>query len=244
MKLTPLGHSVRVRTWSQGAHVRGCAHLQLAGGAPVVLQFAVDLRPIAHAIANRVGCSVGSTYNGSVRVSGFPGNVWRAAKKIGKSKLIKKLRRAIKKTLKSKYVKYTVYAAAVVYPPVGIPAVAAYTAANATLDQIETGEKVASAAVHAVRSGSRETVVQHAPEIRATQDQRNRARAGIRQIAARARAGDPQAKAAARIFAIVYESRQKMQRAAAAIDRSIPGILVTHGGKILPGRYLPAVAGR
>lgn len=227
--------SVKARFWCQGHKLMAAVHT-VAAGEPQIMYFELDIRPIAAALSKwhqkehlRMGCEI----------SGFPGSVWKAAKKIGKSKLMKTIAKTTKSVIRSNVTKAVVATAAVVFPPVGVPAAAAYAGAAVTLDRIEQAEKIEHKAKQLLRSGHRDTVRQHAPEIKQALVEAKQARTGLKQLAARSRAGDREAQAAVKIFSIVHASRQKV-RAMTAPNQKIPGILVTQKARLLRGNWLPA----
>ncbi len=122
-------------------------------GKSEVFTVVVDLRPIAAVMAKAharlhgkvsgcIGCSE------SELVSGCPEcievgrkkkrvRLGKAVKSIGKAKAIRAIAKTGKAIIKSKVVGIAAAAAAAIFPPVGAPALAAYAAANAALNQVE-----------------------------------------------------------------------------------------------------------
>jgi hypothetical protein len=136
----------------------------------------VDLRPIARAVVRYhkllharakvsgcVGCDVGALTElspGYVQddvlvgfsLSGTWKSIGRTVKKVGKSKLLKKISRGAKSVVRSKVTGAILGSAAVVFPPVGAPALAAYATANAALRTYENGRTIVRSAKKAARS--------------------------------------------------------------------------------------------
>lgn len=150
---------VKTHLWREGPRLRAKAYI-VAGGQVEVLDASVDLRPIAQRIAlyhEALHKSGHTDVGGCLRIGGeciggCVGNdcigwdplkaIGRAATKLGKSKLLKGISRGVKSVIKSKVVGSLAVGASVVFPPVGAPALAAYTAANATLAAYENGKRV------------------------------------------------------------------------------------------------------
>lgn len=77
---------------------------------------------------------------------------------VAKSKLVKQIADTSKKVIKSKVTAGIVSTMAVVYPPVGIPAAAAYAAANVALAAIERGQAIKKTAVSMLQQAKRSGV--------------------------------------------------------------------------------------
>ena len=131
IRVAPSGASLRGRYWREGHRLKATVHVQAGGGAPKTITAEVDLRPIARALKRWHARKRG------VHISGWPGNFFKAVKKIGKSKLLGKVTNAVRDVVRSKLTAAAVSGAAVVFPPVGVPAAAAYATANAAISAIE-----------------------------------------------------------------------------------------------------------
>lgn len=120
----------------------------------------------AHELGPCIGCGPAPDY----QISGLLGNLSKAVQKVGKSKLVKAVSNTAKKVVqtkvaqkaiaiakpvakaakavvKSKVTGALIATAAVAFPPVGVPAAAAYASANAALAAIEKGGAIRKAAV-------------------------------------------------------------------------------------------------
>lgn len=226
----PAGFTIRGRFWTEGTLLKCTAHAML-NGELVTVNAQVDLKDVMQLILQ--------SPNSSAVIGGFPGSVVKFAKKVGKAVVNNKVTAAMKSVVKSKITGAIVGTAAVVFPPVGLPAAAAYAAANVGLAAIENANKVKDAALKLVKKSdpkSKALLDSTKSRILKTVADGTKARVAFRNIAAKARAGDPEAKKGAAIIAAVSEHRDRMQ--AIGIDAPIPGLLVTEYGKILPGRYL------
>jgi hypothetical protein len=79
----------------------------------------------------------------------------KTVQSVAKSKLVKQIGETAKKVIKSKVTAGIVSTMAVVYPPVGIPAAAAYAAANVALAAIERGQAIKKTAVSMLQSAQK-----------------------------------------------------------------------------------------
>lgn len=233
--MTPVttAHSLKIRFYREGFMLKGVGHLVANGQAPVVFRSEVDLRPISAQLAawhRRQHADPGMMQ----RVSGFPGNMLSAVKKIGKAKIVKAIGAGIKSVVKSKVTGGLVAATAVVFPPVGLPAAAAYATANEALDTIEKAEAVRRQAQKLIASGNKTKVAQNLPAIKKLLLQSRAVKAKLRTIAAKARAGDLEARAGAHIIKLVADNRRRMEH---PLDKAIPGMLVIPGGAVRAGRF-------
>jgi len=82
----------------------------------------------------------------------------KTVKSVAKSKLVKQIAETSKKVIKSKVTAGIVSTMAVVYPPVGVPAAAAYAAANVALSYIERGQAIKKTAVSMLQSARKSGV--------------------------------------------------------------------------------------
>lgn len=168
--VAPNGFWMKTHVYREGNWLKAKSYLVMAGD-PIVFEVGIDLNRVRNAvlryhqrlhqqlseakeISGCIGCDSDAT------ISGLMGNLSKAVSKVGKSKLIAKVSATTKKVvnskvgqtlkkadqlgrkvLKSKVTAGIVSAAAVIYPPVGVPAAAAYATANAVLAAVERAEK-------------------------------------------------------------------------------------------------------
>ncbi len=152
----------------QKGHFLCATVYMVSAGEPKVMEFRVDLRPlekIAAKVHERLHHKMVAAKGGPVVGFSF-GKAWRGikktAKKIGKSKLVKAIGKATKAVVKSKVLGSALAGLAVVFPPAGVPALAAYGAANAALVAVEKGKKLIDGA-----SKIKETIEAGASEAKA-----------------------------------------------------------------------------
>ena len=236
LKFSPSGLSVRGRYWREGNFLKAAVHIQAAGGAPRTITAQVDLRLIARALRKWYA------RNHGVRISGWPGSFIKSVGKIAKSKLVADVGRAVKSVVQSKVTGAAIGVAAVVFPPVGLPAAAAYATANVALAALERAKALKDTAQSVLSSGSaaqKAALVRRAPELKAALEQAASVRTKLREIAQRAKQGDLAARKTARIFRHVVEHRKRVQRFEPKLygKQSTPGLLVTPEGHIMPGKW-------
>lgn len=121
-------------SFSREGHLLHGKGFLVHNGTVELLNATVDLRPL-YEIAKR-----------RQQVSGIFGDIGKWVNKVGKSKIIRSISKGAKSVLKSKVVGGIVGAAAIVFPPVGLPAAAAYGAANIALSALEQGANAGSVA--------------------------------------------------------------------------------------------------
>lgn len=132
----------------------------VAAGNPTVFELRIDLRPlekaalvIHQALHQKMTPTVGFSFSKAWR------SVKKTAKKIGKSKLIKAVGKVTNSVVKSKITGSLVAALAVVVPPVGVPALAAYGAANAAIKAVDEGRKLVKTAGEAKKIVDKGTAI-------------------------------------------------------------------------------------
>ncbi len=241
IRAMPSGISVRGRYWRQGPFLHGVVHVQVAGTSPETIYASVDLRPILRrvkqrmALARRVSGDVIGFFNFK--------KIFKAVASIGKSALFKGIVNAVKSVAKSKIVGAIVGAAAIVFPPVGIPAAAVYAAANVAVNTLEKAEAIKNAAQKVLATGTeiqRQILGAKAPAIANELKKAAFVKKQFRGIAAEAAKGRPQAKAFAAAVGIVKAHHDRVAVAAKKVNKPNPrgGLLVTTQGKIVPGKWL------
>lgn len=243
VRVAPSGISARGRYWREGRYLKAVVHVQAAGVSPKTISAEVDLRPIALAMKARSE----RLEREGVHVGAWPGNFINAVGKVGKAKLLKDVSNAVKSVAHSKLTGAAVGAAAVVFPPVGVPAAAAYATANAAIAALERANDVKNVARNVLANGTeaqKAALASRSGEIRDALSRAATVKEKLREIAKRAQQGDVGARKTARIFSHVMAHRQRVQDHGAKLQGSqmMPGLLVTELGKIIPGRWLFAAA--
>lgn len=154
---------VKARFYQEGPFL--CATVySVAAGEPEVFTMKVDVRPIARAImrqhtAMHAQETAESQVRGGVTVGFSLGKIWRGAKKaassVAKGKLVKGVVAVTKtiakgaKTVVQSKALGVVAAGLAAFPltaPLGVPTLAAYAAANATLTAVDAGRKTVQTA--------------------------------------------------------------------------------------------------
>jgi hypothetical protein len=243
LHVAPSGVSVKGRYWREGHFLKATVHIQAAGTAPTTVTAQVDIRPIVHALKR---WQVAQLQRG-VRVGGWPGSFINKVKKIAKSKLVSQVGHAVKSVVKSKITGAVVGAAAVVFPPVGVPAAAAYATANAALALLDNANQIKDQAQAVLAHGSsaqKASLQSKAPAIKEALTKAAEVKGKLREIAQRASRGDLAARKTARIFSHVMQHRQRVNQHGQKLQgkNATAGLLVTEYGKVVPGTWLLTAA--
>lgn len=168
--LVPDGFWLKTHFYVEGSMLHAVTYSCIAG-SPEVFKASLDLRPIMAFVVKKhqemhgqkisgeelsraiVGC-VGCDCNGPVRVSGIFDSIASVAKsaaaavsKVGKTKLVSTIGKAVKSVVKNKVVMGgALTVASVAFPPVGLPAAAAYATASGALAAIDQAKASVAAA--------------------------------------------------------------------------------------------------
>jgi len=233
---------IKTHVYRDGSWLKADVHL-VTMGEPTVFTVGVDMAKVVRAlkayhdrylhsseaaqISGCIGCD--SDYD----IGGIFGKITKAAKKVTKNKLVKQIAATTKKVVKSKITGGVVSALAVVYPPVGVPAAAAYAAANLALSHIERGQAIKRAAVatlqQAKKSGVKAVIADKTKKLLAVAvTQEKDAKKKLNAIVQTAKfSEDPKKKADAmkmvKVLEVVAETRAKV--------RAIPTKAKTQAGK-------------
>ncbi len=139
-QIVPAGLHLKTHIFRDGNWLRATVYL-CAAGSPEVMNFSVDLRPIVKA-ATRYHRMLHAKNGGTV--AGFPGNVFKAIKKtvnsVAKGKVMQAIGKGVKSALSSKITGAITGTIAVVFPPVGIPAAAAYATAHQVISAVDAAK--------------------------------------------------------------------------------------------------------
>lgn len=145
---------VRVSFHRKGPWLIGVAYLQ-GPGAPIVLTARANVRDLERAgraiLMRRMqkAAAVGSLF-GSIE-SAFS-SVAHGAENLAKGKVARELFGKVKDVMKSPIASAALAATSMVFPPIGIPASAAFVTANKVLDNVEAGGAAAEKAKNQIRS--------------------------------------------------------------------------------------------
>jgi len=280
--VTPRDVWLRTHVYQEGPYL--CAKtFMVAAQNPEVFEVRIDLRPIAQAViayhkklhaessvsGDCVGCDeeeraeiegcVGceERYIRGPVVGGFFGSIAKVIKSVGKSKLINKVASMGKTVIKSKITGAVLTGTAVVFPPVGVPALGAYVAANAALAVVDKASSLKRGVEKAIRDkhagkltvkakalAQLSTTAAGKAAVAKTMKQAQTAKKFIRNVAAMARySPNPQKQAEARKALTVLQTVAEHRRKLKDIARKTPkkgttGLVVDARGRIMRGRFL------
>ena len=243
LHVAPSGVSVKGRYWREGHFLKATVHIQAAGTAPKTIIAQVDLRPIAHAVKRWQAMQ----QQRGTRVGGWPGSFINKVKKIAKSKLVSQVAKTVKSVVQSKITGAAIGAAAVVFPPVGVPAAAAYATANTALAALDKASQIKKQAQSVLAHGSsaqKASLQAKAPAIKDALTKAAEVKRKLREVAQRASRGDLAARKTARIFSHVMQHRQRVAQHGQSLQgkNATAGLLVTEYGKVVPGTWLLTAA--
>jgi hypothetical protein len=148
---------VRVTFHRKGPWLIGVAYLQ-GPSAPVVLTARANLQQLeraAQALVRRRArdaASVGSLFGS---ISHALKKATSGVEKLAKGKIARELYSQTRKVMKSPVMSAALAATSVVFPPVGIPASAAFVTANKVLDNVEAGGAAAAKAKQQIQDVAR-----------------------------------------------------------------------------------------
>lgn len=170
----------------------------------------------------------------------------KLADKAAKTGAIKAVSKGVKDVVKSRYVGAGIGVLAVAFPPVGVPAAAAYASANLALSQIEKANSLKKSVERAVKSGSKPMLAYYKKNQKQVQNiikQAEETKKKLQHMGTLAKQGDPAAIRDAKIVQLVAETREKQKKAlggrmAATMGQPIPGVLVTSSGKVVDSRWV------
>jgi hypothetical protein len=186
-------------------------------------------------------------------VGGFFGSIGKVIKKVGKNKLINKVAKVGKTIIKSKVTGAVLAGTAVIFPPVGAPALGAYVAANAALAAVEKAnalKKSIQKAVSDPKSKAHALVkkVQSSASAKAKlqkiEKQAKVARKFIQtQRAIATYSPDPvkkqEAEKAVHVLATVAKHREALKKSAKKTpQKGITGLVVDGRGRITRGKFI------
>lgn len=143
-RIIPDENNLRGRFTIQNGKLCGDIRLCCMGKAPCMLKVEIELQPIIEAL-RAWHQKEHANVSGSPEFGSFFSSIGKLAKKIGHAALHNVVIDAAKAVAKSPITGAIVSVAAVAFPPVGAPALAAYAVANRAVNAMESGEKAANA---------------------------------------------------------------------------------------------------
>lgn len=236
LQITPRGTCLKTCFYHEGPYLHAIVTL-VKNGDVRVFKGSLDLRPIIAAVKRKH-----SEMHGT-EVSGFFSSISHAVKSIGHAKILKSIANDIKSVAKSKAFGAIAGATAIVFPPVGIPAAAAYAVAKTSISVIEEANAVKAKVTQIANTGSaaaRNAAHAKLPEIKKLMEQKELVQKKLAAMAELAKHGNKEALAAQRIFGIVLRQHQGLKNRVAnpVHTRGVPAMLITKTGRIVPGHYL------
>jgi len=259
--LSPEGFWMKSHFYREGNLLHVVTYSCIAGN-PEVFRMSVDLRTIvkgvvrAHNMMSKQkvsGEDVHSALMGydDALVGGFFDSVTKPfssvaksaanmVNKVGKSKLISQVGSAVKSVVKSKITGGIIAATAVAFPAVGVPALAAYAAANATLSAIEQAKGAVDTAKKIVNKATSPATAKKlkgelnkwagstissaiankvripsgmnplAQAMKIAKDRADHAKKVLKVIASKSKTGDVEASKMARIVTLAHNNRKSL----------------------------------
>lgn len=146
---------LQTRVYRCGSKLKAVTHMVI-DGHPRVINAEVDLKPIARQLARRAR-NQARIHGERITVGKFGDKFKRWVDKVGKSKLVKDISKGVqqvgkiaKDVIKSPITKGIVGGVAAVFPPVGVPALAALATANVAISVVDQAGRVAKTVGNAV----------------------------------------------------------------------------------------------
>lgn len=239
VRIKPQGTCIKTCFYREGPYLHMIATL-VKDGECQIFKGSLDVRPIQAAIVRHHARMHGPD---SIQVSGFFSSIKHAVNSIGHAKLVKGIASGIKDVAKSKTFGAVLGATAIVIPAVGVPALAAYAVAKASIAVIDEANAVKHKVTQIANTGSAAAkAAAHAkiPEIQKLMAQKSLVQKKLAAMADAAKRGDKEALAAQRVFAIVLKQHQALSSRVASprTVRGVPAMMITRTGRIVPGHYL------
>lgn len=239
LQVKPQGVCVKTCFYRSGPYLHAIVTL-VKNGDCHVFKGSLDLRPIAAAVKRHHQMLHGQN---AVEVGGFFSSISHAVKSIGHAKIFKSIANDIKSVASSKAFGAIAGATAIVFPPVGLPAAAAYATAKAAIGVIDEANAVKHRVTQIANSGSaaaRNAAHAKIPEIQKLMQQKSMVQQKLAVMARQAAAGNREALVAQRVFAIVLKQHQALKNRVAHkhVARGVPAMMITRTGRIVPGHYL------
>ncbi len=246
LQIKPQGTCLKSCFYREGPYLHVIVTLVKNGGCQI-FKGSLDTRPIAAAILRAHKrmhpASFGPGASGDTQVSGFFSSISHAVHSITHAKLLKGIANGISDIAKSKTFGAICGATAIVFPPVGIPAAAAYAVAKTSIGVIEEANAVKSRVTQIANSGSAAAIAaakSKIPEIQKLMAQKDMVQKKLAAMADAAKHGDKEALVAQRIFAIVLKQHMSLKHRVShpRHARGVPAMMITRTGRVVPGHYL------
>ncbi len=241
LQIKPQGTCVRSCFYRQGPYLHAIVTL-VKDGEVDVFKGSLDVRPIASALKK-----YHAQMHGSSEVSGIFSSISHAISSVGKAKILKSIASDIKG--KSGSFSAKAGATAIVFPPIGLPAAAAFAVAKSSIAVIDEANAVKNKVTQIANTGSaaaRAAAHANLPAIQKLMQQKAMVQQKLAQMANLAKRGNKEALAAQRIFGIVLRQHQALASRVANSNnvRGVPAMMITRAGRVVPGHYLEQKANK
>lgn len=245
LQIKPQGTCIKTCFYREGPYLHVIATLVKDGDCQV-FKGSLDVRPIQAAIARRHAALHGAH---SIQVSGFFSSISHAVHSIGHSKLLSGIAKGIKDVAKSKTFGAIAGVTAIVFPPIGLPAAAAFAVAKTSIGVIDEANAVKNKVTQIANTGTaaaKKAAHAQLPAIQKLMAQKDLVQKKLAAMADAAKRGDKEALVAQRIFGIVLKQHQALQHRVSTphVARGVPAMMITRTGKIIPGHYLEQKANK
>lgn len=241
----PKGICFKTCVYREGPYMHAITTM-VHNGDVEVFKASVDLRPIEAAV-RRYHQKLHAK-NGGVHVGWFGSSiahaVSHAVSSIGHAGIVKSIANNVKSVVKSKVTGGIIAATAVVFPPVGLPAAAAYATANAALTVLDNAKSVENRVTQIATSGSnaaKAAAQAQIPKIKELMQKKAAVQGFLQRTLTAAKHGDKGAQFTARVFNIVQAQRNALQNKIGnkpLPPGSIPALLIDERGRIVKGHFL------
>lgn len=240
--LQPVASGITLKTviYREGSYLHAITTM-VKDGNPEIFKASVDLAPIIAAVSRQHRKMHGEE---SMKVAGFFDSVTSLASKIGHSNVVKTIAESVKVSTGAKAIH-----SPIVIPAVSMQAATAYATAKAAINTLDQASQVEKQVKRIAVSGSAKAkAVAHAklPQITALMKKKAVVQKSLASLASRAKMGDKDAQKAQKVFGIVLKSHVALGNRVTSkkAQRGMPGLMITHTGRIVPGHYIANAANK
>lgn len=238
--LQPVASGLTLKTciYREGNYLHAITTM-VKDGNPEIFKASVDLAPIIAAVSRHHQKMHGQEV---VKVAGFFDSITALASKIGHANVVKSVADSVKVSTGAHVIH-----SPVVIPAVSLKAATAYATAKAAINTIDEAKQVEAHVKRIVATGSaqaKKVAQARVPQIEALMKKKAVVQKALASLDARARLGDKDAKAAQKVFGIVLKSHVALGNRVKnkTVQRGMPGLMITHTGRIVPGHYIANAA--
>lgn len=241
-ELQPVASGLTLKTciYREGNYLHAITTM-VKDGNPEIFKASIDLTPILAAITRHHKKMHGEDV---VKVSGFFDSISSLASKIGHANVVKSIASSVKLSTGASAIH-----SPVVIPAVSLKAATAYATAKAAINTLDEAKQVEAHVKRIVATGSakaKAVAQKKIPQIEALMKKKAVVQKSLASLDARAKMGDKDAKAAQKVFGIVLKSHVALGNRVTTkkAQRGMPGLMITHTGRIVPGHYITNAANK